>query len=71
MNTDVRRSIFVVLMSSDVRVSLQLGEKGKLRIFFQDYVDACDRLSQLKLTEIQQREIIRVLLHCCGNVRYT
>ena len=33
MNTDVRRSIFVVLMSSDVRVSLQLGEKGKLRIF--------------------------------------
>ncbi|KAL5485817.1 SGD1 [Sanghuangporus weigelae] len=49
MNTDVRRSIFVVLMSSD------------------DYVDACDRLAQLNLTEIQQREIIRVLLHCCGN----
>src|ERR1700733_9545217 len=36
---------------------------------FQDYVDACERLSQLNLTEIQQREIIRVLLHCCGNVR--
>lgn len=35
----------------------------------QDYVDACERLSQLKLTETQQREIIRVLLHCCGNVR--
>ena len=34
MNTDVRRSIFVVLMSSDVRVFLQVGEKGKLRIFF-------------------------------------
>ena len=51
MNTDVRRSIFVMLMSSD------------------DYVDACDRLAQLNLTEIQQREIIRVLLHCCGNVR--
>ncbi|KAJ3972249.1 hypothetical protein EV361DRAFT_970953 [Lentinula raphanica] len=49
MNTDIRRSIFVVLMSSD------------------DYVDACDRLSQLKLTEVQQREIIRVALHCCGN----
>ncbi|KAF5367452.1 hypothetical protein D9758_003658 [Tetrapyrgos nigripes] len=49
MNTDIRRSIFVVLMSSD------------------DYVDACERLSQLKLTEVQQREIIRVLLHCCGN----
>ncbi|KAJ7650126.1 hypothetical protein FB45DRAFT_887044 [Roridomyces roridus] len=49
MNTDIRRSIFVVLMSSD------------------DYVDACERLSQLNLTEMQQREIVRVLLHCCGN----
>ncbi|KAJ3536451.1 hypothetical protein NM688_g6834 [Phlebia brevispora] len=49
MNTDIRRSVFVVLMSSE------------------DYVDACERLSQLKLTEIQQREIIRVILHCCGN----
>ncbi|KAG5635726.1 hypothetical protein H0H81_010304 [Sphagnurus paluster] len=49
MNTDIRRSIFVVLMSSD------------------DYVDACERLSQLNLTEVQQREIVRVLLHCCGN----
>ncbi|KAL1727850.1 hypothetical protein EV714DRAFT_253370 [Schizophyllum commune] len=49
MNTDIRRSIFVVLMSSD------------------DYVDACERLGQLNLTEVQQREIVRVLLHCCGN----
>ncbi|ETW83202.1 hypothetical protein HETIRDRAFT_244965, partial [Heterobasidion irregulare TC 32-1] len=49
MNTDIRRSVFVVLMSSD------------------DYVDACERLAQLNLTEIQQREIVRVLLHCCGN----
>jgi len=49
MNTDIRRSIFVVLMSSD------------------DYVDACERLGQLNLTEMQQREIVRVLLHCCGN----
>ncbi|KAH0585267.1 hypothetical protein H2248_008510 [Termitomyces sp. 'cryptogamus'] len=49
MNTDIRRSIFVVLMSSE------------------DYVDACERLSQLRLTEVQQRDIVRVLLHCCGN----
>ncbi|KIP05858.1 hypothetical protein PHLGIDRAFT_107708 [Phlebiopsis gigantea 11061_1 CR5-6] len=49
MNTDIRRSIFVVLMSSE------------------DYVDACERLAQLNLTEVQQREIIRVILHCCGN----
>ncbi|KAF8638284.1 hypothetical protein AX17_002304 [Amanita inopinata Kibby_2008] len=49
MNTDIRRSVFVVIMSSD------------------DYVDACERLSQLNLKEVQEREIIRVLLHCCGN----
>ncbi|EDR08399.1 uncharacterized protein LACBIDRAFT_297002 [Laccaria bicolor S238N-H82] len=48
MNSDIRRSIFVVLMSSD------------------DYVDACERLSQLNLTDVQQREIVRVVLHCCG-----
>ncbi|KAF6754394.1 MIF4G/MA4 domain-containing protein [Ephemerocybe angulata] len=49
MNSDIRRSTFVVLMSSE------------------DYVDCCERLSQLNLTEVQQREIVRVLLHCCGN----
>ncbi|KAF9223784.1 ARM repeat-containing protein [Gyrodon lividus] len=49
MNTDIRRSIFVVLMSSD------------------DYLDACERLAQLNLSEVQQREIVRVILHCCGN----
>ncbi|TFK50018.1 ARM repeat-containing protein [Heliocybe sulcata] len=48
MNTDIRRSIFVVLMSSE------------------DYLDACERLAQLNLTEVQQREIVRVVLHCCG-----
>jgi len=49
MNTDIRRSVFVVLMSSD------------------DYLDACERLAQLNLSEVQQREIVRVVLHCCGN----
>ncbi|QRV73825.1 eukaryotic translation initiation factor 4G [Ceratobasidium sp. AG-Ba] len=51
MNTEVRRNIFVVLVSSD------------------DYVDACERLTQLELQETQQREIVRVVLHCCGNER--
>ncbi|KAG8746207.1 suppressor of glycerol defect [Ceratobasidium sp. 414] len=51
MNTEIRRNIFVVLVSSD------------------DYVDACERLTQLDLQETQQREIIRVVLHCCGNER--
>ncbi|WVF70452.1 hypothetical protein IAT40_005242 [Kwoniella sp. CBS 6097] len=48
MNTDVRRGVFVVLMTSE------------------DYVHACDRLSLFKLSEIQQREFVRVALHCCG-----
>ena len=34
----------------------------------QDYVDACERLAQLNLTEVQQREVVRVLVSCCGNV---
>ncbi|KAG2367906.1 armadillo-type protein [Suillus spraguei] len=37
------------------------------RSVFVDYLDACERLAQLSLTEVQQREIIRVNLHCCGN----
>ncbi|KAM0747465.1 hypothetical protein T439DRAFT_292598 [Meredithblackwellia eburnea MCA 4105] len=41
MNTDVRKGVFTVLMSSE------------------DYVDACERLLQLGLTDVQQREIAR------------
>ncbi|KAI8058192.1 armadillo-type protein [Syncephalis plumigaleata] len=48
MNTDIRRSIFVIIMSSE------------------DYTDAFDRLMKLGLKEVQEREIARVLLHCCG-----
>ncbi|CAG8476315.1 7992_t:CDS:10 [Paraglomus brasilianum] len=49
MNTDVRRCIFVVLLSSE------------------DYVDAFERLMKLNLKDVQEREIPRVILHCCGN----
>ncbi|KAJ1664495.1 suppressor of glycerol defect [Coemansia sp. RSA 1646] len=48
MNTDVRRSIFVTLLSSD------------------DYADAFDRLLKLNLKKTQTREVVRVVLHCCG-----
>ena len=48
MNTDVRRAIFVAVMSSE------------------DYADACDRLNKLQLKNKQEREIPRVLLHCCS-----
>lgn len=29
---------------------------------------ACDRLNQLRFTDVQQREFVRVTLHCCGLV---
>ncbi|KAJ1904273.1 suppressor of glycerol defect [Coemansia sp. IMI 209127] len=48
MNTDVRRSIFVTLLSSD------------------DYADAFERLLKLDLKKTQTREVVRVVLHCCG-----
>lgn len=48
MNTDVRRSVFVVLLSSE------------------DYLHATDRLNAFKLTATQEREFVRVALHCCG-----
>lgn len=49
MNTDIRRAIFVALMSSE------------------DYVDACERMQKLKLKSKQEREIPRVVLHCCSS----
>lgn len=72
MNTDVRRRVFVVVMSSTVRrlnpILCQFAASDALKSL-QDYVDAQDRLSQLGLTDVQQREVVRVLLHCSGNVR--
>jgi nucleolar MIF4G domain-containing protein 1 len=50
INTDVRRAIFVILMTSE------------------DYVEAWERLSQLKLKDQQEREIVRMLVFCCGKV---
>ncbi|KND04016.1 uncharacterized protein SPPG_01463 [Spizellomyces punctatus DAOM BR117] len=51
MNTDVRRSVFIVLMSSE------------------DCVDAFERLLKLNLKDKQEREIVRVLVHCCCQER--
>ncbi|PLW14592.1 hypothetical protein PCASD_20191 [Puccinia coronata f. sp. avenae] len=51
-------------MNTDVRRSvfnaIMTGE---------DYVDACEKINQLGLNSVQQREIIRVLLHCLGKER--
>ena len=52
--------MYVILLHLLAGICTQNGD--------QDYVDACERLSQLNLSEIQQREIVRVILHCCGNV---
>jgi nucleolar MIF4G domain-containing protein 1 len=66
MNTDVRRRIFVALMSGEVSFSA-IFEGRYADFLLQDYVDATSRLNALGLTEVQQREIIRVLLHCLSN----
>ncbi|KAI8909537.1 armadillo-type protein [Gorgonomyces haynaldii] len=47
MNTDIRKSIFVIVMSSE------------------DCIDCYNRLLKLSLKNKQEREIIRVLVHCC------
>jgi nucleolar MIF4G domain-containing protein 1 len=48
MNTDVRRAIFITVMSAT------------------DYQDAHLRLMKLKLKKVQEYEIPKVLIHCCG-----
>lgn len=48
MNTEIRKSIFSTIVSSD------------------DYSDAFERLVAMKLTGKQEREIILVIVHCCG-----
>ena len=48
MNTETRKAIFCVLMSSS------------------DYLEAFERLLKLGLKGSQRREILRVLMHCCG-----
>lgn len=41
-----------------------------LNLYIKDYLDAFEKLMKLGLTEVQQREIPRVLLQCIGNVSY-
>lgn len=49
MNTDVRRAIFVALMSAT------------------DYLDSVERITRLRLSNKQEREIPLVIVHCCAN----
>ncbi|CAO3615188.1 unnamed protein product [Cunninghamella blakesleeana] len=49
-------------MNTDVRRSIFISIMGA-----EDYLDAFEKLMKLSLTEVQQREIPRVLLQCIGN----
>ncbi|KAK4046926.1 suppressor of glycerol defect [Microbotryomycetes sp. JL201] len=49
-------------MNTDVRKAVFMVLMGS-----EDYVDACEKLLQLGLSEVQQREIARVLVQCSGN----
>jgi nucleolar MIF4G domain-containing protein 1 len=49
-------------MNTDIRRSIFLALMGS-----QDYVDAFENLMKLKLTDAQNREIVRVILHCASN----
>lgn len=50
-------------MNTDTRRQIFVAVMGA-----EDYIGAAQRVTQLGLKEVQQREIIRVLLHCLGNV---
>ncbi|KAK9480362.1 armadillo-type protein [Lipomyces japonicus] len=49
-------------MNTDIRRAVFIAIMGS-----EDYVDANERLMRLKLKRVQEREIPRVLLHCCAN----
>lgn len=52
-------------MNTDTRRQIFVAVMGA-----EDYIDAAQRVSQLGLKEVQQREVVRVLLHCLGNVSH-
>ncbi|KAK9463232.1 uncharacterized protein V1516DRAFT_618166 [Lipomyces oligophaga] len=49
-------------MNTDIRRAIFVAIMGS-----EDYVDANERILGLKLKRVQEREIPRVLLHCCTN----
>lgn len=51
LNTDIRKRVFLLMMSS------------------RDVVDAFERLARLDLKGRQDREVVRVLVECCGQER--
>jgi nucleolar MIF4G domain-containing protein 1 len=37
----------------------------------EDYAEAFERFAKLGLKEKQEREIVRVIIHCCGQVPFS
>lgn len=73
MNTPLRREIFLAIMDSEVRFRLcsTVVHEDSSLIFLlasQDFIHAFERLMKLNLKGKQTREIINVLLDCCGQV---
>jgi nucleolar MIF4G domain-containing protein 1 len=62
MNTDIRRTVFAVIISSEVILLLKLFRNI---LSFQDFIDAFEKLIALKLSNIQERDIIYVTVTCC------
>jgi len=59
----------------DIAIEQKMNTQIKKLIFTTimtsiDHVDAFDKLIQLSLTSAQEREIIRVLVNCCGQEKY-
>lgn len=48
-------------MNTDIRRSIFFALMGS-----EDYMDAFEKLLKLGLTDVQEREIVRVILHCSG-----
>lgn len=67
MNTDVRKSVFCVIMSSEVSLTWN-GDTIEFNNVLQDYIDAFEKLLKLGLKDTQQRELVHVTLHCCLQV---
>ena len=51
---------------SDITTSTLL--QRKFYHFFQDYIDAFEKLIRLNLKDVQTREVIHVLIDCCIQV---
>ena len=71
MNTDLRKNIFCILMTSEVSCSsphftvIACVMVTLTHFVIQDYADAFEKILKLGLKEVQEREVVHVLVDCC------